>query len=203
MATTSATSSSTTRSKAGWLFFETAWKVNEQVDLAAVSAAAAKALPEPVGPGTVDMLAEAYLRAGVETERELAEGVLEVLADLRQRDISMAVICDVGTVPSSHIRVWLDELGVAPFNDAHAFSDEVGVFKPHRAMFDAALSALGVEAGAAAHVGDIKRTDVQGARAAGMTTVRYRGVRDDPEDGDEADHVIVHHAQLPEVLGLG
>ena len=46
------------------------------------------------------------------------------------------------------------------------------------------------------HVGDLKRTDVAGARAINMTTVRYSGGRDDPEDGDEADHVIENHLEI-------
>jgi hypothetical protein len=36
----------------------------------------------------------------------------------------------------------------------------------------------------------------------GMSTVRFRGVVDDPEDGTEADHVIDRLADLPRVLGL-
>jgi FMN phosphatase YigB (HAD superfamily) len=57
-------------------------------------------------------------------------------------------------------------------------------------------------------VGDLRRTDIVGARAMGMTAVRYRGANDDPEietaDGTvvEGDHVIDDHAQLLAVLGL-
>ena len=53
------------------------------------------------------------------------------------------------------------------------------------------------------HVGDLKRTDVAGAQAVGMATVRFRGVVDDPDSGDEADHVIDRLVDLPAVLGLG
>ena len=58
------------------------------------------------------------------------------------------------------------------------------------------------------HVGDLRRTDVAGARALGMTTVRFRGVVEDdaPEEGDdegpEADHVIDRLAELPALLGV-
>ncbi len=58
------------------------------------------------------------------------------------------------------------------------------------------------------HVGDLRRTDVAGARALGMATVRFRGVVEDdvPEEGDddgpEADHVIDRLAELPALLGV-
>ena len=60
----------------------------------------------------------------------------------------------------------------------------------------------------AAHVGDLRRTDIAGARAMGMTAVRYRGANDDAEIEDqdgtvvEGHHVIDDHAHLLAVLGL-
>ena len=54
----------------------------------------------------------------------------------------------------------------------------------------------------AAHVGDLKRTDVVGARNIGMTSVRFRGANDDQEDELEADCVIDHLSELPSMLNL-
>lgn len=52
------------------------------------------------------------------------------------------------------------------------------------------------------HVGDIRRRDVAGARAAGMVPVRYRGARDDPDDvSPDAPHVLDAHAELLPLLG--
>ncbi|WP_448507662.1 HAD family hydrolase [Immundisolibacter sp.] len=48
---------------------------------------------------------------------------------------------------------------------------EVGVAKPHPAIFDAASAAAGVPASQVLHVGDDPQRDVHGARAAGMRTV--------------------------------
>ncbi len=48
---------------------------------------------------------------------------------------------------------------------------EVGVAKPHPAIFDAASTAAGVPASQVLHVGDDPQRDVIGARAAGMRTV--------------------------------
>ena len=71
-------------------------------------------------------------------------------------------------------------------------------------IFDHALGGLGVDAAHAAHVGDLRRTDVAGARAMGMVAVRYTGVFDDDTQPEpEGDHVVDHHAKLPAVLGIG
>src|SRR5207249_2916452 len=73
---------------------------------------------------------------------------------------------------------------------ALVFSDEVGVYKPDPRIFQAALGALGAEPSEAAHVGDLRFTDVAGARAVGMRAIRFSGGRDDEADGPEADVVI-------------
>ena len=79
--------------------------------------------------------------------------------------------------------------------------------KPHAPMFVAALEATGARPGDAVHIGDLRRTDVAGARAAGMAAVRFAGVHDDgwlEEDcrDAEADAVLYRWADLPALLGL-
>jgi FMN phosphatase YigB (HAD superfamily) len=55
----------------------------------------------------------------------------------------------------------------------------------------------------AAHVGDLRRTDVGGANAMGMVSVRYTGVFDDDSATEpEAVHVIADLRKLPSVLGV-
>jgi FMN phosphatase YigB (HAD superfamily) len=85
----------------------------------------------------------------------------------------------------------------------------VGVYKPDAAIFRDCLAGLSVDDPVGVvHVGDLRRTDVAGARALGMATVRFRGVVEDdvPEEGDddgpEADHVIDRLAELPALLGV-
>lgn len=189
--------------KTAWEFFEGKWRANEPTDVREVAARGVEALPFAVPDFVADALADAYLQASEETPRLLAPGAAEALRRLRDMGIGTAVICDVGTVPSSRLRRWLHELEVLHLIDAFSFSDEVGVYKPHPRMFEHALAGMGVtDAATAAHVGDIKRTDVAGARAVGMTSVRYTGIRQDDEDGDDADHVIEHLDEVLDVLGL-
>ena len=82
---------------------------------------------------------------------------------------------------------FLDREGLLAYFSGWAFSDEVGHYKPAPQIFEAALAALDAEPAAAMHVGDLRRTDIAGAAALGMRTVRYRALHDDPEiDGGES-----------------
>ncbi|KAF5835964.1 HAD-like domain-containing protein [Dunaliella salina] len=62
----------------------------------------------------------------------------------------------------------LDGLHVGHLFDAIIISAEVGVEKPNRCIFEAALEALGIQPEEAVHVGDDRRNDLWGARDAGV-----------------------------------
>jgi putative hydrolase of the HAD superfamily len=100
------------------------------------------------------------------------------------------------------VRAHLEQHGLLRPLAAQVFSDEIGVPKPDPRAFRAALDALGVEPEAALHVGDLRRTDVVGARALGMTAVRIRDRHDDGSALVDADHVVGSHAELRTWLGL-
>jgi putative hydrolase of the HAD superfamily len=189
--------------KSGWEHFQQRWRANEQSTVVHVAEQAVSSLSFEVGPRVRDMLVEAYLVASRETPRSLLPGAAETLDALGDLEIAVGVICDVGIVPSSQLRDWLEELDVHHHVRHFSFSDEVGVYKPHERIFHHALEGLEVrDPSTAAHIGDLKRTDIVGARAVGMTTVRYTGGRDDDEEGEEADHVLDDHLALLSVLGL-
>jgi len=61
--------------------------------------------------------------------------------------------------------------GVAPYFAAIVISAELGIGKPDRRIFDAALDAIGASARDAVMVGDSIERDVVGAHAAGLRTV--------------------------------
>jgi putative hydrolase of the HAD superfamily len=132
------------------------------------------------------------------------DGALAVVGELRQAGIRLGVVSDTGFTPGRVLRQFLARAGLLEHFEpaAMAFSNEVGVPKPDPRMFRAALIGLGVEPAAAVHVGDLRRTDVAGARAAGMGTVRFAGHNPDGGDGPEADAVITSLSDLPAALGL-
>jgi putative hydrolase of the HAD superfamily len=80
-------------------------------------------------------------------------------------------------------------------------SGEVGIAKPDPAIFRFALEKLGVEADAAWHVGDNPRSDVGGAREAGLTAVWLnRAGAQWPEAGPRPEHEIRSLSELVSLL---
>mgnify|MGYP002633861483 FL=1 len=151
-----------------------------------------------------DALAAAFEAASYELKVAPVADAADVLSAVAATGVAVGIISDTALATGRHLRTYLDAYGILQHVTFAAFSDEVGVYKPDPAIFAAALDGLGIgDPATAAHVGDLKRTDVAGARAMGMSTVRFRGVVDDPEDGAEADHVIDRLADLPRVLGPG
>ena len=113
----------------------------------------------------------------------LAPGIRECLRDLKDAGVSIGIVCDVRMTPAPTLRERLGGFGVLGAFDHWSFSDEVGCFKPWPGVFRHALSGLGIDdPSLAAHVGDSRRTDVAGARAAGMTAIRYSYFVDAPPD---------------------
>jgi len=75
----------------------------------------------------------------------------------------------------------LESAGLAARLDALAISHDVGVRKPRREIFEAALAALAVAPDEALHVGDDLAADVAGAAALGIRTVWITRCVGDPE----------------------
>jgi FMN phosphatase YigB (HAD superfamily) len=151
-----------------------------------------------------EMVVEAFLGAGREVELEFAPGIGPCLEALRQRGLQLGIVCDVGFSGGELLRELLDAEDLLQYFDGWGFSDEVGLYKPAPQIFEAALSALGAAPGEAVHVGDLRRTDIAGASALGMRTVRYRGMNPegDAENGVEADVVLDDHQELPDAIAL-
>ena len=131
------------------------------------------------------------------------DGAVETVERLTAAGVPCALICDTGLTPGREVRKHLARLGLLSGLRAQLFSDEVGVPKPSPRIFHAALDALGVPAEGAVHVGDLRRTDIAGARGVGMASVRLRAVYDDDAALPEADRVASSHAELRVLLGIG
>jgi FMN phosphatase YigB (HAD superfamily) len=141
---------------------------------------------------------EASLVAGVAA----VDGALKTLETLARNGIGLALVCDTGFTPGRIVRRLLQEEGLIDYLEVLCFSDEVGVPKPGFDIFAKALAGLGVRPPQAVHIGDLKRTDIAGARDFGMHAVRFRGVHDDKSDFPEAELVLDRHEQLLEALDL-
>lgn len=137
-----------------------------------------------------------------EIDLEPAPEIHETITALRNRGLKIGIICDVGLTPSASLRGFLARVGLLDQFDGWSFSDEVGHYKPAKEIFAHALESLGgVDPVRAAHVGDLRRTDIAGARTAGMTAIRYCGLNDDRSGHPEGDLVVTDHSELLEILG--
>lgn len=145
-------------------------------------------------------LERAWHAAGLEDGAAMLEGADATLAYLAERGVRRALVCDTGFNSAGVVRELLGRHGLLDRLEVLVFSDEAGVPKPHRRVFELALGPLGVQPERALHVGDLRRTDVAGARALGMKSVRIRAHHDDLGPEPEADHVADSHAALRELL---
>ena len=189
---------------ASWQRYVESWTANEQYHAANAAEHALEALGFDV-PGDVrTALVDAFGRAGEDAELHLTDGVEDTLIALKDAGIRLGIICDVGMTASSILREHLIRHGILPLFDHWSFSDEVGAYKPSKVIFEHALEGLGGPVPErVAHVGDIRRTDIAGAREMGMIAVRYTGVSDDDSQPEpEGDYVIARHAELLDVLNV-
>jgi putative hydrolase of the HAD superfamily len=188
-----------------WQTFNEAWRANRQLLAPQAAATILAGLGHDL-PGSLRAeLIDAFVGAGRDAQLQLTDGIGDVLAALDDAGVRIGIICDVGMTGSLHLRHHLERHGVLRHFDHWSFSDEVGWYKPARPIFEHALEGLGrPDPARTAHVGDLRATDVAGARAMGLRSVRYAGVYDDPAaDGlPEADHVIASHHELLALAGI-
>jgi FMN phosphatase YigB (HAD superfamily) len=190
---------------ANWTRFEERWEANTgQYTPADATDFIVGELGVPITTELRADLVDAFRLVGERADLEPAPGIVPCLATLQQAGVALGIVCDVGLTSSPTLRERLEGFGLLRWFQAWSFSDETGWFKPAADAFLPALKGLGVtDPSRAAHVGDNPRTDVAGARALGMTSVRYTRFRDLPAtDGLDADHVTDDHERIPSLLGI-
>jgi FMN phosphatase YigB (HAD superfamily) len=188
-----------------WQTFTASWKANRQLLAPDAAAQIIAGLGHDVPDVVHERLVDAFVDAGRDVALELTDGIADALASLDAAGLRLGIICDVGMTPSPVLRDHLGRHDVLRHFDHWSFSDEVGTYKPDPRIFEHALAGLGrPDPARTAHVGDLRATDVAGARAMGLVSVRYAGVFDDiaADDLPEADHVITSHDELLSVVGV-
>ena len=187
-----------------WEWFQRRWEGNHVVSPADAVDFAIEAMAVESSPALRDTMIGALHEGFDPAEMQTAPGIGEALEQLKSGGIRIGIICDVGLTPSSTLRTYLDHHGLLGQFDHWSFSDEVGCYKPDPAIFAHARAGLGVDDPAAmAHIGDLRRTDIAGARSVGWLALRYSGLADDKSPLPDGDVVIGHHRELPAAVGLG
>jgi HAD superfamily hydrolase (TIGR01509 family) len=115
------------------------------------------------GSGLADHHAEALYDRVIDTSSWTPyPDTAEVLKGLHRKGIKTAVVSNI----AFDVRPAFDAIGATDYVDEFVLSYEVGAIKPDAAIFETALTRLGVDAGHAVMVGDSDEAD-GGARAVG------------------------------------
>ena len=118
-------------------------------------------------------LERAYSETILEHPPELVPAADEILRTLRKSGYRLGLISNTGRTPGDVLRRVLDRMGIGELFDVMLFSNEIGVCKPQRQIYESMLVALGSAAEAAVFVGDNIDVDVFGAQQIGMRGVHF------------------------------
>jgi HAD superfamily hydrolase (TIGR01509 family) len=146
---------------------------------------------------------EAVCRANAVPMRELVEleeHALEAMRAARALGLRMAICSNTWWRDDVDSRRDWEELGFGDLFDAHVTSHSTGYEKPHPAMFERCLGALGATAAAATMVGDRPERDIAGARAVGMRAIWKRPFDFEGDPDPAPDATITCLADLPPIL---
>ena len=130
----------------------------------------------------------------------LLPGARELVERLAAR-FPLVIVSDTGFASGAAQDRLLARDGILDLFVARIYSADVGWAKPRPEPFDAAVQALadrGIGRREIVHVGDIERTDVAGALAAGMRAIRLDVVRQSGPSA--AEHVAVRMAEVGEYV---
>ncbi len=154
-----------------WL--QTAWKTHEEISTLdqarRIAAEAVERLPE--NTELMQELENAYVKPVLEIPPRLTDEAIETLNGMRDRSLRIGLICNIGRSSGKILRDLLRTLRILDFFAATIFSDEIGIRKPDKRIFEAAASRLNVEISTIVHVGDHPEADAWGAKQAGMKAV--------------------------------
>jgi len=187
--------------RGSWDFFDRIWLHEHRTPVCAELVDTILAsLGARLGEAARERIVDRFERMVLELPPEPTPGVVYTMPRLRER-YRLAVICDTGYSPGVVLRELLDRHCLLPLFDYAFFSNEHHMSKPDVRVFRATLDELEARAGEAAHVGDMQRTDIAGAQAAGMSAVHFVGVNNHDAARSTADVVVRHFEELPGALG--
>ena len=120
----------------------------------------------------------------------------DALRALKERGLKLAAVSNTYQ-SSASLKRSLEAHGLLPYLDALIVSSEVGLAKPHPAIFQEALRRLDVRPEETVFVGDIVWADVLGPQSLGMKAVLTRQYRREEPNEHKPDLII---ERLPEIV---
>ena len=117
--------------------------------------------------GGIDLLTR------VNREVEFFEGVAETLHDLKKSGFRLGIVTNTFNSKTEKLE-WFRRIGIDQLWDSYANSCDLQLVKPDPEIYLAALEPLGISPANAAFVGHAQK-ELDGAKALGMTTIRFNG----------------------------
>ena len=112
----------------------------------------------------------------------------------------LGIISDSALTPGSFARQLMARDAILQYFTALTFSDETDYTKPQAVQFHSTLAQLNVEPAETVHIGDIFRTDIVGAKNAGMKAIRFAGFNKGDGNDTLSDAVVDDYRELEVVL---
>ncbi|MDX1671390.1 MAG: HAD family hydrolase [Balneolaceae bacterium] len=154
----------------------------------------------PATQQELDFLEEQFQQSLLEGPPEIAEGVREVLPELREK-YSLALISDTMYSPGKVIRSYLETENLIDYFSSFVFSDEEGYSKPNPKAYHKVLEETNSRADRSYHVGDLLVTDIRGAKNVGMKAILFTGISGDKSNDEiEPDHRCASWEEIRELL---
>jgi putative hydrolase of the HAD superfamily len=175
----------------------------EELDVLELFERALSGLGLEVPRELVQRIHELEYRAVVSTRTVPPEN-LQALADLKSRGLKLGLVSNAHFLPALMLEDF-ERLGLVEHMDVIVTSSQLGLRKPHPAIFEHLLGALDVAPEEALFVGDKVREDVVGPKKLGMRAALTHQFRQEEVDGAdvEPDVVVGSLAELvPYVDGL-
>jgi FMN phosphatase YigB (HAD superfamily) len=138
-------------------------------------------------------------QVALEFRPPVVPGIKEAL-DVLSKIYKLGVICNTGWHSAKTVRQLLKDYDFPKYFSHLTFSDEAGVAKPHKQIFEYTLEKLGFRAEEAVHIGDSEYSDIVGAKQANMRAILFTGVNDKYKDNNSADLTISTFDNLVQIL---
>ena len=143
----------------------------------------------------LDQLIECLGAAFLEAPPRIIAHVKPVVSRLSE-NYPLGIISDSALTPGRFARKLMARDGILQYFTAFTFSDETDYTKPQVVQFHSTLTELHAKPAEAVHIGDIFRTDIVGAKNAGMKAIRFSGFNKGDGDDTLSDAVVDDYRKL-------
>ena len=147
----------------------------------------------------INKIADYSDQVALEFRPPVVPGIKETL-DVLSNIYRLGVICNTGWHSAKTVRQLLKDYNFPKYFSHLTFSDEAGVAKPHKQIFEYTLEKLSFRTEEAVHIGDSEYSDIVGAKQANMRAILFTGVNDKYKDNNSADITISTYDNLVEIL---